>query len=222
MERGQLVAADRVPVAIQTTTGQCFAERTRACVDQDARRHSAERTFRFVTDDNRRLCTQDPASEWTNVQPPPQVVDTSPVDSAGDERRYSVSYVFDDDERTDGQPRKPTLEPGTTYVARIRARNTHGWSEWSADVVTVLSTGTYNFTSVDTCVGPAIERTPPSVVLRCTRESCPGRLPSSRCYLHGRVRVTNRGDKICVRSRTRRNSRTRPLNYDTIFSPWTV
>lgn len=85
---------------------------------------------------------QDPSTMWTDVQPPPQVVDTSAVDSAGDEPRYSVRYVFDDDERTDGQPRKPTLEPGTTYVARLRARNTHGWSEWSADVVTVMYPGT--------------------------------------------------------------------------------
>lgn len=91
----------------------------------------------------RLLCTQDPSNMWTDVQPPPQVVDTSAVNSAGDEPRYSVRYVFDDDERTDGQPRKPTLEPGTTYVARLRARNTHGWSEWSADVVTVMYPGTY-------------------------------------------------------------------------------
>lgn len=74
-----------------------------------------------------------------DVKPQPQVVESTGGNS-GDERQYAVSYVFGGN----GQPQQPaggpateplTLQHGTTYVARLRAQNVHGWSDWSAQVV---------------------------------------------------------------------------------------
>jgi hypothetical protein len=83
---------------------------------------------------------QDSAASWADVKPQPKVFESSTGGNAGDERRYSVSYVFGDN----GQPQQEavapatspvTLQHGTTYVARLKARNVHGWSDWSTDVV---------------------------------------------------------------------------------------
>ncbi|XP_022177691.1 neural cell adhesion molecule 1-like isoform X2 [Myzus persicae] len=83
---------------------------------------------------------QDSPASWTDVKPQPQVVESSTGGNAGDERRYSVSYVFGDN----GQAQQPagepatvpiTLQHGTTYVARLKAHNVHGWSDWSTEVV---------------------------------------------------------------------------------------
>ncbi|KAL4135037.1 hypothetical protein QTP88_006703 [Uroleucon formosanum] len=83
---------------------------------------------------------QDSLASWTDVKPQPQVVETSTGGNAGDERRYAMSYVFGDNgqpQQTAGAPATVpvTLQHGTTYVARLKARNVHGWSDWSADVV---------------------------------------------------------------------------------------
>lgn len=83
---------------------------------------------------------QDLPDSWSDVKPQPEVVELSTVGNAGDERQYSMSYVFGDYV----QPHQPaggpatvpiTLQRGTTYVARLKARNIHGWSDWSTDVV---------------------------------------------------------------------------------------
>ncbi|VVC26778.1 Hypothetical protein CINCED_3A020364 [Cinara cedri] len=84
---------------------------------------------------------QDPSTSWADLRPQPKVVETSAGGSAaGDERRYTVSYVFGGDQagqaQADGSAIVPlSLQPGTTYVAHLRARNVHGWSDWSTDVV---------------------------------------------------------------------------------------
>lgn len=69
---------------------------------------------------------------------PKPVVAVTNSSKAGDEIKYTVAYVLG----VDGQQTVPaadvvpsSLEPGTTYVARLRARNFHGWSDWSSDVV---------------------------------------------------------------------------------------
>lgn len=57
---------------------------------------------------------------------------SEPSSNADDEHKYTISYLFGGD----GQQTSPiTLQPGITYVARLRASNVHGWSEWSEDVV---------------------------------------------------------------------------------------
>lgn len=58
----------------------------------------------------------------------------------GDELKYTVSYAFGEDSKqeqsTGEHDYKPlSLQHGTTYVARIRAKNEYGWSDWSDDVV---------------------------------------------------------------------------------------
>ncbi|XP_060855803.1 neural cell adhesion molecule 1-like isoform X1 [Metopolophium dirhodum] len=84
---------------------------------------------------------QDSPTSWADVKPQPQVVESSTGGDAGDERRYSMSYVFGDNvqlqQQVGGAPATTpvTLQHGTTYVARLKARNVHGWSDWSADVV---------------------------------------------------------------------------------------
>lgn len=80
-------------------------------------------------------------SYWTDVRPQPPVSEKYSSDNAGDEFKYTMSYVFG----IDGQPTVSdvtplSLEHGTTYVAHLRARNLHGWSDWSTDVV---FSGTY-------------------------------------------------------------------------------
>lgn len=89
---------------------------------------------------------QDPSTSWAEVLPQPLVVGSFSGGSTGDERRYNVAYVFDGDKRqtmqADGSAVVPlSLKPGTTYVAHLRARNVHGWSDWSTDVV---FSGTYD------------------------------------------------------------------------------
>lgn len=84
------------------------------------------------------LRAQDSQATWTDVRPQPQVVETG--SNAGDERRYTVSYAFDDGQQHQQQAGEsalvpPTLQHGVTYVARLRARNVHGWSDWSPEVV---------------------------------------------------------------------------------------
>lgn len=81
-------------------------------------------------------------STWMAVRPQLQVTER-PTNSnnAGDELKYTTSHTFGGDgqqQRTDVEP--SSLEHGTTYVARLRARNGHGWSEWSSEVV---FSGTY-------------------------------------------------------------------------------
>jgi len=86
---------------------------------------------------------QDLPASWVDVKPQPKVVESSTGGNAGDERRYAVSYLFGGDSQPQQQQQQaggPTTEPiilrrGTTYVARLRALNVHGWSDWSTDVV---------------------------------------------------------------------------------------
>lgn len=72
---------------------------------------------------------------WLDVKPDPIVVEAK----SDDERRFNVAYVFGD---TQQQPNSnvessvpENLDPATVYVARLRAKNLHGWSEWSDETV---------------------------------------------------------------------------------------
>lgn len=80
---------------------------------------------------------------WTDVPSQPPVV--NPLDNG--DVHFSVSYVFGGSQQqlaqTSDEPQKSSvvmLDPGTTYVARLRSENLHGWSDWSTDVIFV---GTY-------------------------------------------------------------------------------
>lgn len=86
--------------------------------------------------------SQDSADSWVDVKPQPQVqVASSTGGNSGDERRYTMSYLFGGDSQPQQQPAGESmitpiiLRRGTTYVARLRAENVHGWSDWSSDVV---------------------------------------------------------------------------------------
>lgn len=89
-----------------------------------------------------KISLQDSLSSWTDVRPQPVVIDTTTTGgNPGDERRYVMSYIFGGAHQSQNADVLPqTLQHGTTYVARLRARNFHGWSDWSADVV---FSGTY-------------------------------------------------------------------------------
>ncbi|XP_027849832.2 neural cell adhesion molecule 1-like isoform X1 [Aphis gossypii] len=85
---------------------------------------------------------QDSADSWVDVKPQPQVqVASSTGGNSGDERRYTMSYLFGGDSQPQQQPAGESmitpiiLRRGTTYVARLRAENVHGWSDWSSDIV---------------------------------------------------------------------------------------
>jgi len=89
------------------------------------------------------LISQDSSASWVDVKPQPKVVESSTGGNAGDERRYAVSYLFGADSEPQQQQQQAggtmtvpiVLRRGTTYVARLRALNVHGWSDWSTDVV---------------------------------------------------------------------------------------
>lgn len=90
------------------------------------------------------LRAQDSQASWTDVRPQPRVVEST--SNAGDERRYTVSYTFDEGQHSQQQAGEPavvplTLQHGITYVARLRARNVYDWSDWSTEVV---FSGTHN------------------------------------------------------------------------------
>lgn len=91
---------------------------------------------------------QDSLTSWTDVQPQPLVNEkTTAGTNGGDEFRYTVAYVFGGEHQSQTKDVVPqTLQTGTTYVARLRTRNVHGWSEWSTDVV---FTGTYNYININ-------------------------------------------------------------------------
>lgn len=85
---------------------------------------------------------QDSADSWVDVKPQPQVqIASSTGGNSGDERRYTMSYLFGGDNQPQQQPAGESsitpiiLRRGTTYVARLRAENVNGWSDWSSDVV---------------------------------------------------------------------------------------
>lgn len=89
--------------------------------------------------------TQDSSDSWADVKPQPPVTESSSVANAGDELRYDVNYVLGSEayrQLSGGSTVTVplSLEHGTTYVARLRYRNTHGWSEWSEEIV---FSGTY-------------------------------------------------------------------------------